>query len=151
MAPDYLPGSGVQVAALHDQEWLDHARAKGVAVLYIHALNPYGFSHVRRVTNENVDLNRNFQDFSQPLPQNPAYAELHGLLQPPNWPPTPDNAAAIGAYIEHPDVESVSGLVLALLGRPPKVGDVVEYEEARIEVDKATRAGAGALLAAVAR
>lgn len=45
-----------------------------------------------------------------------------------------DAAEAIGAYIEHPDVESVSGLVLALLGRPPKVGDVVEYEEARIEV-----------------
>jgi CBS domain containing-hemolysin-like protein len=45
-----------------------------------------------------------------------------------------DAAEAIGAVIEHPDVESVSGLVLALLGRPPKVGDVVEYEEARIEV-----------------
>lgn len=45
-----------------------------------------------------------------------------------------DAATAIGAVIEHPDVESVSGLVLALLGRPPKVGDVVEYEEARIEV-----------------
>lgn len=45
-----------------------------------------------------------------------------------------DAADAIGAYIEHPDVESVSGLVLAILGRPPKVGDVVEYEEARIEV-----------------
>jgi CBS domain containing-hemolysin-like protein len=45
-----------------------------------------------------------------------------------------DAAEAIGAVIEHPDVESVSGLVLTLLGRPPKVGDVVEYEEARIEV-----------------
>jgi CBS domain containing-hemolysin-like protein len=45
-----------------------------------------------------------------------------------------DAGEAIGAVIEHPDVESVSGLVLALLGRPPKVGDVVEYEEARIEV-----------------
>lgn len=45
-----------------------------------------------------------------------------------------DAGTAIGAVIEHPDVESVSGLVLALLGRPPKVGDVVEYEEARIEV-----------------
>jgi CBS domain containing-hemolysin-like protein len=45
-----------------------------------------------------------------------------------------DAGTAIGAVIEHPDVESVSGLVLAILGRPPKVGDVVEYEEARIEV-----------------
>jgi CBS domain containing-hemolysin-like protein len=47
-----------------------------------------------------------------------------------------DAAVAIGAVIEHPDVETVSGLVLALLGRPPKVGDAVEYEEARFEVLK---------------
>ena len=53
-------GSGVQVFATHDAEWRAKARAAGVAVLYIHALNPHGFSHVRRVTNENVDLNRNF-------------------------------------------------------------------------------------------
>ena len=36
-------GSGVQVFALHDQEWRDLAHAQGVAVLYIHALNPMGF------------------------------------------------------------------------------------------------------------
>jgi hypothetical protein len=93
-------GSGVQVFATHDEQWRAHARSAGVAVLYIHALNPHGFSWVRRVTQENVDLNRNFQDFSQPLPQNPAYAELHDLLLPPQWPPTADNAAAIGAYIQ---------------------------------------------------
>jgi CBS domain containing-hemolysin-like protein len=45
-----------------------------------------------------------------------------------------DAGAAINAVVEHPDVESVSGLVLALLGRPPKVGDVVEFEELRVEV-----------------
>lgn len=92
-------GSGVQVFAAQDAEWREHARAAGVAVLYIHALNPHGFSWVRRVTHENVDLNRNFQDFSQPLPSNPEYAELHDLLLPASWPPGPDNAAAIGAYI----------------------------------------------------
>jgi hypothetical protein len=57
-------GSGVQVFALHDDEWRAKARDAGVAVLYIHALNPYGFSHLRRVTQENVDLNRNFHDFA---------------------------------------------------------------------------------------
>lgn len=93
-------GSGVQVFALQDAEWREHARAAGVAVLYIHALNPHGFSWVRRVTHENVDLNRNFQDFSQPLPTNEAYAELHDLLLPEHWPPGADNAAAIGAYIK---------------------------------------------------
>jgi len=93
-------GSGVQVFAAQDAEWREHARAAGVAVLYIHALNPHGFSWVRRVTHENVDLNRNFQDFSQPLPVNEAYAELHALLLPGQWPPGADNAAAIGAYIQ---------------------------------------------------
>ncbi len=95
-------GSGVQVAATHDAEWLDHARSAGVAVLYIHALNPHGFSHSRRVTHENVDLNRNFQHFSaaQPLPTNPSYAELHDLLLPATWPPTAENQAAIARWID---------------------------------------------------
>ena len=56
------------------------ARAQGVAVLYIHALNPHGFSHIRRTTHENVDLNRNFHDFSRPLPVNEAYREVEPLV-----------------------------------------------------------------------
>ncbi len=95
-------GSGVQVFALHDADWQGKAKAAGVAVLYIHALNPYGFSHVRRVTNENVDLNRNFQDFSKPLPvatANPGYASLHDLLLPTAWPPTPENIAESAAWM----------------------------------------------------
>ena len=92
-------GSGVQVAALHDAQWREKARAQGVAVLYIHALNPYGFSHIRRVTHENVDLNRNFHDFSKPLPVNTAYRELQPLLLPAVWPPSADNQAATGDFI----------------------------------------------------
>jgi hypothetical protein len=92
-------GSGVQVFALHDDEWRARARAANVAVLYIHALNPYGFSHLRRFTHENVDLNRNFQDFSKPLPANDAYREVHPLLLPEQWPPGADNVAAVHQYI----------------------------------------------------
>jgi hypothetical protein len=92
-------GSGVQVFALHDQEWRDKARAAGVTVLYVHALNPHGFSFTRRVTHENVDLNRNFHDFSQPLPRNEAYAEVHGLMLPATWPPSMQNEAAIAQYL----------------------------------------------------
>ncbi len=93
-------GSGVQVYALHDAPWRAEARAQGVAVLYVHALNPFGFSHVRRTTHENVDLNRNFQDFSQPLPVNQGYRTVHPLLLPEHWPPDADNAAAIAAFIQ---------------------------------------------------
>lgn len=94
-------GSGVQVNALHDQAWRDHARAHGVAVLYLHALNPHGFSHRRRVTQENVDLNRNFQDFARPLPDNEVYRALHPLLLPTDWPPDAANTAAVADFIEH--------------------------------------------------
>ncbi len=93
-------GSGVQVFAAQDSEWRAKARSAGVAVLYIHALNPHGFSWLRRTTHENVDLNRNFQDFGQPLPENADYGDLHTLLLPQEWPPTTDNQAAIAAYIE---------------------------------------------------
>ncbi len=92
-------GSGVQIHALQNNTWRDAAKARGVAVLYIHALNPHGFSHVRRVTHENVDINRNFQDFSKPLPENAAYREIHPLLLPEVWPPDATNAAATGQYI----------------------------------------------------
>ena len=95
-------GSGVQVAALRDAAWRARCHEAGVAVLYVHALNPYGFSHLRRVTQENVDLNRNFHDFDRPLPVNEAYRELHPLLLPPEWPPSAANQAALGAWIaEH--------------------------------------------------
>jgi CBS domain containing-hemolysin-like protein len=36
--------------------------------------------------------------------------------------------------LEHEDVDSVSGLVLAELGRPPVVGDVIEYGRVRLTV-----------------
>jgi hypothetical protein len=92
-------GSGVQVAALRDASWRARARAGGVAVVYVHALNPWGFSHLGRTTHENIDLNRNFLDFRQPLPENPGYRELDPLLVPDEWPPTPANQAAVAQYI----------------------------------------------------
>jgi CBS domain containing-hemolysin-like protein len=41
---------------------------------------------------------------------------------------------ALGCELEHPDVDSVSGLVLTLLGHPPAVGDAIEYDHVRFEV-----------------
>jgi hypothetical protein len=81
-------GSGAQVALLRDAGFQAAQKAAGVAVLFIHALNPHGFSWWRRTTHENVDLNRNFQDFTQPLPQNKGYDEIAGWVVPHAWPPS---------------------------------------------------------------
>ncbi|SEA35940.1 M14 family metallopeptidase [Variovorax sp. YR216] len=91
-------GSGCQVALLHDELLLSQARDRGVALLLIHAINPYGFSHIRRTNEDNIDLNRNFIDFARPT-HNPAYAGLHDLMLPAQWPPTEENARAVADYI----------------------------------------------------
>ena len=36
--------------------------------------------------------------------------------------------------LEHEDVDSVSGLVLTLLGRPPVVGDTVKFDRLQLDV-----------------
>jgi hypothetical protein len=88
-------GSGAQV------DWLTRNEPgrlpAGVAALLVHAINPYGFEWLRRVTHENVDLNRNWIDFSAPLPESPAYDELASALCPPEW--TDEARAASGKII----------------------------------------------------
>jgi hypothetical protein len=92
-------GSGVQNALLDDAGFHAAAARAGVALLYVHALNPYGFSWLRRTTHENVDLNRNFQDFAKPLPRNPDYDRLAHLMVPPEWPPTPQVVAGLAQFV----------------------------------------------------
>jgi uncharacterized protein DUF2817 len=93
-------GSGCQVALLRDDAFVAEVERAGVAVLMLHALNPYGFSHLRRTNEDNADLNRNFIDFSAPLPNAPAYEEIHALLLPATWPPPAETEVAMGAWIK---------------------------------------------------
>jgi hypothetical protein len=104
-------GSGAQIALLHDANWREQARASGVAVLYIHALNPWGFSWSARATHENIDLNRNFQDFSGPLPLNAGYDKLAALLVPQAWPPTLGNQLALLVAAARHGVKAVQAAV----------------------------------------
>jgi hypothetical protein len=64
--------------------WLREGKAHvpGLRQVFVHALNPYGFAWDRRVTEDNVDLNRNFVDRTAPLPGNPHYALLAGAIAP---------------------------------------------------------------------
>lgn len=66
-------------------------RPDDVRIVMLHAINPFGFAWVRRVNEDNVDLNRNFVEpyvtgEGQP-PTNPAYDELADLLVPSSWTP----------------------------------------------------------------
>jgi hypothetical protein len=92
-------GSGAQL------DWLERGEARrlpsGVAVLIIHAINPYGFSWLRRVTHENVDLNRNWVDFAAPPPENAGYEQLHAAAVPETWTTESQtqSARALGAFL----------------------------------------------------
>lgn len=73
-------GSAVQT------DWLlggGHERLPdNCAVMLIHAANPWGFSWLRRVTQEGVDLNRNFIDFASGVPVDEGYAALADSFLP---------------------------------------------------------------------
>jgi len=92
-------GSGCQVALLHDAEFVAAVRATKVRVVFLHALNPYGFSHLHRTNEDNVDMNRNFRDFSTLPIANAAYAGVHDFIVPDAWPPAPVNEAKIASYV----------------------------------------------------
>ncbi len=74
-------GSAVQTRLLEDG--IAGELPPGTALLFIHAVNPWGFAHGRRVNEDNIDLNRNF--VRPPLPENPGYDQLHAALVPAQW------------------------------------------------------------------
>lgn len=76
-------GSAVQIGWLK-QGGPDLLPADTGTVL-IHGLNPYGFAHFTRTTENNVDLNRNFIDRSDKAPPNIHYETLHDDLVMREW------------------------------------------------------------------
>ncbi|MGM4903755.1 M14 family metallopeptidase [Tardiphaga sp. 866_E4_N2_1] len=80
-----LSGSAAQIGWM--QSKFARTLPRGVSILFVHAINPYGFAWGTRTTENNVDLNRNFIDFSTPRPGNPGYAKLYPHLLPEDWTP----------------------------------------------------------------
>jgi hypothetical protein len=66
------------------QDRLFEALPSSACALLVHAVNPHGFAWLRRVNEDNVDLNRNFIDFADP-PSSAAYEPLHEWLVPAQW------------------------------------------------------------------
>jgi CBS domain containing-hemolysin-like protein len=62
------------------------------------------------------------------------YRDQRGVLHVSGTSRVEEAGEALGVALEHEEVDSVSGLILTLLGRPPKVGDVVTYDHVRFEV-----------------
>ncbi len=111
------PRQGLFISGTHGQEgysgsavqigWMKQggpARlARGLGVVLVHGLNPYGFAHFTRTTENNVDLNRNFIDRSAgAAPANPHYETLHSDLLIHHWTDA-ENArvdAAMAAFTE---------------------------------------------------
>jgi len=84
-------GSAAQLAIL--AQLGENPPPPGIAVAIVHALNPHGFSYLRRTNEHNVDLNRNFIDFTDVLPEAPDYETLHPALVPSHWCGPPRDAA----------------------------------------------------------
>lgn len=76
--PELMAGSGCQVG------WL--LRTGGMtlppdtAVVLVHAINPWGAAHLRRYTDSNVDLCRNYVDFSEEQGCAQGYEALHAAV-----------------------------------------------------------------------
>ena len=76
-------GSGIQIGWL--RQGLHRELPRDTALLLTHAINPYGFAWQRRVTEDNVDLNRNFVDHRAGYPVNAGYEALKHAICPPEW------------------------------------------------------------------
>ena len=89
---ELFAGSGCQI------DWLLQASVARLppdtAVVLVHAINPWGASWLRRYTEDNIDLCRNFVDYARmpALPRAPAYAPLHASVTV-----DPSDAAAVAA------------------------------------------------------
>ncbi|NKB98831.1 MAG: DUF2817 domain-containing protein [Pseudomonadales bacterium] len=89
-------GSGLQSLLLAED--LPNQLPENTTLLMIHGVNPHGFAWQRRVTEDNVDLNRNFLDHSIP-PENPEYLEIAEILEPNEW--HQDTEASIREQLSH--------------------------------------------------
>jgi CBS domain containing-hemolysin-like protein len=86
-----------------------------------------------------VTLEDLFEEVVGEIEEGPAsppqvYRDGDGRLRVPGTMRLDELGQQFDLDLEHDDVDSVSGLILTLLGRPPVVGDTVQYERLRFEV-----------------
>jgi hypothetical protein len=97
---DGFAGSAIETFLLHDQEWHERVKASYCAVLYVHAVNPWGMSHLTFGDAQNINFVRNFVDFEQALPANIGYEQLHEKALTPSWEISEQSEAATQEIIK---------------------------------------------------
>ena len=104
-------GSGAQVGLLRQSSFDD--LPSDMSVIMIHALNPYGFSHDRRVNEDNIDLNRNFIDFAQSGRPEGDYSKIHEHILPADWDGPAREAANLGLldYIQQHGMDAFQAAI----------------------------------------
>jgi len=74
---------GAAVLHLFTSEFLSRLDPARNGLLLVHAINPWGLQHQRRVNRHNVDINRNFFDAQEPYSApNPSYHQIESFLNP---------------------------------------------------------------------
>ncbi len=77
-------GSAIQLKALTEKAL--EPISDNLAIVYAHALNPYGFAHYRRVNEDNIDLNRNFVDWKTfEAQEHPLTETMQKIVAPDRW------------------------------------------------------------------
>jgi hypothetical protein len=110
------------------RRWLERLRdaPPGHALVFVHAVNPWGFSWQTRCDAENVDLNRNLVEDFAALPGNPAYATIHPILAAPAW--TEEAIAAQNAALAgFAETHGAQALTDAMVGGQYAISEGLNY------------------------
>ncbi len=88
-------GSGVQTKILSDTNV--RQKLQPIKLILLHGHNPHGFAWLRRTNEDNIDLNRNYVDFSEPQESNTAYLGVKDLVLPREF--NDESEAALNDWI----------------------------------------------------
>ena len=108
-----LCGSGCQSGML--SAGIAKTLPPDTAVLMIHAINCWGAANLRRNNEDNVDLCRNFLDFTERPPDNPRYDAIHAAVNCADL-HGPRRDAAEQVLAEYRAVHGMPGYIQALMG-----------------------------------
>jgi len=106
-------GSAIQHQLLQDQ-LSEIELSPECGLLLIHGLNPYGFSALRRVNENNVDLNRNFVSHPEGHVANPGYEALYEAINPTRIDDEAEEENRRGALLEFAQAKGFPALQAAL-------------------------------------